>query len=99
MISHLALSLALLTALFSMIAFVAIGIDKRRARLGRWRISHRTLHLLELLGGWPGSLIARRLWRHKTIDRRYRLIAGIIIVLHLVAWASLAWHALAQATL
>ena len=27
----------------------------------------RTLHLLALLGGWPGAILARRRFRHKTM--------------------------------
>ena len=37
----------------SLIAFTAYSIDKARARDNGWRISEKTLHLLEFFGGWP----------------------------------------------
>src|SRR5437763_629904 len=45
----------LLTVACSVIAFVLYGIDKRRAIKNQPRISERTLHILSLLGGWPGA--------------------------------------------
>lgn len=40
--------------------------DKAAATEGRWRTPEAKLHLLSLLGGWPGALIAQRVLRHKT---------------------------------
>jgi uncharacterized membrane protein YsdA (DUF1294 family) len=31
------------------------GFDKSAAQNQRWRVAERTLHLLALLGGWPGA--------------------------------------------
>jgi hypothetical protein len=39
----------------SLITFVAYALDKRAARLGRPRTPESTLHVPELLGGWPGA--------------------------------------------
>ena len=51
--------------LMSVVTFVAYGLDKRRARLGRPRFRERSLHGLELLGGYregrrPGARHAAR---------------------------------------
>lgn len=73
----------------SVIAFTAYGLDKRAARSGRRRIPERKLHLLELCGGWPGAWVGQRVFRHKTIDRRYRLIFAFIIILHAAGWVGI----------
>jgi uncharacterized membrane protein YsdA (DUF1294 family) len=73
----------LLTVVCSLIAFVLYGIDKRRAIQKKPRISERTLHILSLLGGWPGAHLARRLFRHKTIKISFRLVFWLTVAVHL----------------
>ena len=55
-----------LVAVMSGVTFVAYGADKRRAAGGGRRVAERTLHLLSVLGGWPGALAGQRRFRHKT---------------------------------
>lgn len=50
----------------SMIAFVAYALDKSAAIHARRRTEESTLHLLGLIGGWPGALAAQQLLRHKS---------------------------------
>lgn len=40
----------------SFMTYGAYASDKRRAQTGQWRTSEATLHLFELLGGWPWCL-------------------------------------------
>ncbi|WP_024868176.1 DUF1294 domain-containing protein [Pseudoxanthomonas suwonensis] len=54
-------------------AWIACVLDKHAARHGRWRIPESTLHLLELLGGWPGAAAAQQVLRHKTRKLSYRV--------------------------
>lgn len=42
------------------------AVDKSAARKGNWRTKETSLHLLSLVGGWPGALLAQKLVRHKT---------------------------------
>lgn len=72
-------------AVMSVVTFLAYGWDKRQARGGRRRVAVRTLHMLELFGGWAGGLAARRFWRHKSRQRAFRRISATIILLHLLA--------------
>jgi uncharacterized membrane protein YsdA (DUF1294 family) len=74
-------------AVVSLITFVAYAVDKRRAVRQRRRIPERTLHLLELLGGWPGALLAQRIVRHKRQKVSYVLVLAGIVLIHLIAWA------------
>jgi uncharacterized membrane protein YsdA (DUF1294 family) len=71
----------------SILAFALYAADKRRASRAQWRISEATLHAVELLGGWPGALIAQHLLRHKRQKGRYMLIFWAIVGAHAGAWA------------
>lgn len=66
----------LLTAygVFSVVAFLLYGADKSAAEKGEWRTPEATLHAISLVGGWPGALIAQRVFRHKTIKQPFRTI-------------------------
>ncbi len=68
--------------------FALYGRDKRAAQRGRWRTPENTLHLMSLLGGWPGALIARRVFRHKTRKQPFRAIfwATVIVNLAMLLW-------------
>lgn len=72
--------------LMSMICFAVFWRDKRQARQGRWRTPESTLHLLELLGGWPGGLAAQLLLRHKIRKFSYQVVFWCIVGLHGLAW-------------
>ena len=72
-----------LSASASVTCFVTYGWDKWRATRGGRRVPERVLHRLELLGGWPGALLARSLFRHKTRKRSYRTAFSAIVLLHL----------------
>lgn len=51
---------------WSVIAFIFFARDKRAARLHRRRQPEARLHLLELLGGFPGAILAIILLHHKS---------------------------------
>jgi uncharacterized membrane protein YsdA (DUF1294 family) len=57
----------------SLAAAVAYRVDKSAAQSGQWRTSERTLHVLALLGGWPGALVGQRVFRHKSRKRSFRV--------------------------
>ena len=69
-------------ALNSAVTFGMYYRDKRRAAAGEWRISEATLHVAELLGGWPGAFLAQRLLRHKIVKGAYQVAFWLIILLH-----------------
>jgi uncharacterized membrane protein YsdA (DUF1294 family) len=73
-------------ATMSLITFAYYGLDKRRAGRGGWRIPEKTLHLLELLGGFPGALLAQSLFRHKRSKTSYMLVFWLIVALHAAGW-------------
>ena len=62
------------------------GWDKFQAGRNRWRVRERTLHLLELFGGWPGGLVGQTLFRHKRRKTRYLVVFWAIVAVHAVGW-------------
>lgn len=72
--------------LVSLVTFAAYGMDKRRALSHHRRISERTLHLLELAGGFPGAFLAQRVFHHKRRKTRYMLIFWLIVAGHVIFW-------------
>lgn len=81
----------ILVGVMSGIAFIAYGLDKRRAGGPKRRVSERTLHVLGLLGGWPGALAARRRFRHKTQKASFRLAFWFVVFLHVTLVLGLAY--------
>jgi len=81
-----ALCVAGVYAVMSAAAFTALGVDKRRAARGDWRVREGSLHLIELLGGWPGSWAGQRVFRHKWKKTRYVLVFWGIVLAHVLGW-------------
>ena len=52
--------------LWSILAFVLMGVDKWKARRERWRVPEKTLFLAAALGGSPGAILGMYAFRHKT---------------------------------
>jgi uncharacterized membrane protein YsdA (DUF1294 family)/cold shock CspA family protein len=73
------------------ITFLAYGWDKSSARLKRWRTTESTLHLLSLLGGWPGALVAQKYLRHKSSKQPFQNVFWGTVVLNLCGLAVLVW--------
>lgn len=65
-------------AVMSLIAFAMMGIDKRRARRGKWRIPESRLFLAALLMGGIGATAGMMFFRHKTKHWYFRLFLPLI---------------------
>jgi uncharacterized membrane protein YsdA (DUF1294 family)/cold shock CspA family protein len=66
----------------SVITFVAYAVDKSAARKNQWRISEGTLHVLGLIGGWPGALVAQQVLRHKSKKEAFRVAFWLSVVVN-----------------
>lgn len=84
------------------ISYIAYWWDKAAAAEGRQRTQESTLHGLDLLGGWPGALVAQQQFRHKTIKASFQwgfwftALANVALVAWLVrsGWAQALMRAL-----
>ena len=63
------------------IAFLLMGIDKRRAIKHAFRIPEATLFLFAILGGSIGSILGMYTFRHKT--RHWYFVYGMPFILFL----------------
>ena len=52
--------------LINIVGFFIMGIDKKRAIRGAWRISEASLFLTAFLGGALGCILGMHHFRHKT---------------------------------
>lgn len=66
--------------LLSMLALVMYRRDKAAALRRRRRISERSLHLVSLLGGWPGAWFAQVHFRHKSRKPGFRRMFWISVL-------------------
>ena len=64
----------------SAVSYLAYLFDKASAERGGRRTPENTLHLFDLLGGWPGALIAQQQFRHKTVKQPFQLFFWLSVL-------------------
>ena len=74
--------------LVSLLTFFVYGFDKKAAETGRWRTKESTLHLLSLIGGWPGAWCAQRVFRHKVRKAGFMTVYWATVLAHITAVAA-----------
>ncbi len=66
-------------------AFVMMGVDKRRARKGAWRLSEKALFLPVVLGGALGGVLGMKHFHHKTKHWYFRYGFPLLLAVQLAA--------------
>ena len=84
MIEHKMYISALYLLLSNLVAFVVYGIDKYKARKGKWRIPESTLLTLAMFGGSIGAWLAMKAFHHKTMHKKFYIGVPMIIVLQMI---------------
>lgn len=74
--------------LASICTLIAYKLDKTAAKSSHRRTPERTLHILALIGGWPGAIIGQKLFRHKSKKLSFQVTFWLTIILNCTA---LAW--------
>ena len=65
----------------NLVTFLLYGIDKYKAKKGKWRISEATLLTMAAIGGSIGAWAGMRLWHHKTMHKKFKYGIPVIIIL------------------
>jgi len=80
---------AIYLALLNLLTFVIFGLDKTAAadkvNRGRSRVPERVLLTLAALGGSPGALLARPVFRHKTRKQPFSAWLTLIVFVQVAA--------------
>ena len=64
----------------NVVAFVVYGVDKYKAKRGRWRTPEATLLGLAAIGGSIGALLGMRVWHHKTMHKKFQYGVPLILI-------------------
>ena len=70
--------------IINIIAFLAMYIDKRKAKYGKWRIPEQTLLILAIIGGSIGAIAGMYTFKHKTKKLRFSVGFPVILILQIV---------------
>lgn len=73
---------AVFYAVLNVMTWFLYMFDKEAARKSGQRRPERILHLLALIGGWPGALLAQRMFRHKSSKRSFQQTYWTTVALH-----------------
>ena len=69
----------------NIITFLAMFIDKKKAKHGSWRISEKSLFILVLLGGGIGGIAGMYTFRHKTKKPAFYIGFPFILIFEIVS--------------
>jgi uncharacterized membrane protein YsdA (DUF1294 family) len=67
----------------NVVSFALMGIDKRRARRGAWRISEKALFLTTACFGGLGGVMGMRLFHHKTKHWYFRVFFPVLLIVQI----------------
>lgn len=70
--------------IINLIGFLAMWIDKAKARRGSWRIPENTLFAITFLGGGFGTIAGMYKFRHKTKKLRFTICFPVILLTEIV---------------
>lgn len=88
--------LLLAVLVMSFVTFCAFGIDKYKAKKGKWRTPEKTLLTLTFLLGGIGGMLGMKVFHHKTKHLKFQILVPLFFILQLLTAAGLftVWHIL-----
>jgi uncharacterized membrane protein YsdA (DUF1294 family)/cold shock CspA family protein len=82
--------------LLSVASYLVYWWDKDAAGVRARRMPEDTLHLLDVLGGWPGALIAQQQFRHKTVKASFQWMFWSTVLVNTAVTAALVYSGWAE---
>lgn len=76
-------------AIINAITFIVYGIDKLKAKNGKWRIPEATLLLLAIIGGSIGAWFGMTVCHHKTQHKKFKYGIPLILAIQTVLLANI----------
>ena len=70
--------------IINLIGFLAMWIDKYKAKKGYWRIPEGTLIIITLLGGGIGTIAGMYKFRHKTKKLKFTVGLPTILITEII---------------
>ncbi len=80
--------------LINAVSFGLMRTDKKKAVWGQWRIPERVLLGFAAAGGSVGTLLGMKLFRHKTLHKRFSVGIPVMIIVHSLLLISYITHCL-----
>lgn len=68
----------------NIVGFIIMGVDKRKAINGAWRIPEKTFFIISAVGGSVGSLLGMFIFRHKTKHWYFVVFIPLILIAQIV---------------
>ena len=72
----------------NVVTFFMYGVDKWKAKRSKWRIREAALLLLAALGGSIGAWLGMKVWRHKTMHKKFKYGIPLIFILQVAIAAA-----------
>ena len=76
----------------SLLTMLLYGIDKSAAKKEKRRVSEAKLHILSLLGGWPGALLAQQIFKHKRSKSSFMRVYWVTVLVNLILLGLIAFE-------
>lgn len=74
-------------AVMSVLGFAIMGIDKAKAKNGKWRVKEAALFAIAILGGAVGGTLGMYVFRHKTKHRYFAVFFPILALVDIALYA------------
>lgn len=71
--------------IINLLGFLAMYIDKQKAKKGKWRIPEKTLFIITALGGGIGTIAGMYTFRHKTQKIAFVIGFPVITIVEIMA--------------